>query len=126
MVNDNLSDFVTRIRNGYMAKKKEVEIQNVIIVVKVAEVLKKSGYISGIKKSEGKLVVELKYEAKQPAVRGIERVSRPGARIYSGVDKLPRVLGGLGMNILTTPKGILSDKEAKKLNCGGEVIVRVW
>ncbi len=109
-----------------MAKRKEIEIQNVGIVIKVAEVLKKFGYISGLKNTDGKIVVQLKYDAKQPAIRGIERVSKPGARIYSGVGKLPRVLGGLGMNILTTPKGILSDKEAKKLNCGGEVIVKVW
>lgn len=126
MVNDHLSDFVTRIRNGYMGKKKDVVVPNVILVLKVAEVLKKSGYISAIKREDGKVLAELKYNSKKPAISGIERVSKPGARIYSSVNRLPRVLGGLGMHILTTPNGVLSDKEARKLNSGGEVIVKVW
>lgn len=109
-----------------MAKRKDIEIPNVIIVLEVAEVLKKAGYISTIKKEEGKVLAELKYNAKKPAVSGIERVSKPGARIYSGVNRLPKVLGGLGMYILTTPNGVVSDKEARKLNSGGEVIVKVW
>jgi small subunit ribosomal protein S8 len=126
MVNDQLSDFVTRIRNGYMAKKKRIEIPNVKIVSRVAEILIKSGYLLKLKTEENKLFAELKYEAKEPAMSGIERVSRPGARIYFGADRIPKVLGGLGMCVLSTPKGIMADKQAKKTNNGGEVILKIW
>ena len=77
-------------------------------------------------KQKDELVIKLKYEGKTPALTDIRRVSKPGVRIYSGVKKLPRVLGGLGINILSTPKGIMADKTAKKLHVGGEIIAQVW
>jgi small subunit ribosomal protein S8 len=126
MVNDHLSDFVTRIRNGYSARKLSVEIPDTKIVKGVAKVLAEEGYLAGVKTEGGKLLAQLKYENRQPVVTGILRVSKPGARIYSGITDLPRVLGGLGMNILSTPKGILGQKKARKINAGGEVLVKVW
>jgi small subunit ribosomal protein S8 len=126
MVNDHLSDFVTRIRNGYMARKKMVEIPDVKVVVNVAEVLVKTGYLAGVKREEKKIFAQLKYQAKEPALTGIERVSRPGARIYSRVNEIKRVLGGLGINILSTPNGVMSDVQAKKVNSGGEILLKVW
>lgn len=127
MVNDHLSDFVARIKNGYMARKKMIEIPKTRVVEKTAEVLVEEGYISKLKKSqEGKWEVELKYKGKRPALTGIKRVSKPGVRVYSSIKDLPRVWGGLGTNILSTPKGIMSQKQAKKLNCGGEVLAQVW
>lgn len=126
MVSDHLSDFVTRIRNGYMAGKKTVLVPNVKSLVKVAEVMVKSGYLGGIKKAEDGVLVELKYESKKPVVSGVQRVSRPGARIYSGVNDIPRVLGGIGMYILSTPKGVMNDKDAKKTKNGGELLLKIW
>lgn len=126
MVNDHLSDFVTRIRNGYRAGKRIVEIPNTKIVKAVGKVLTEEGYLAGISEEDGKQVALLKYKNRQPAVTGIERVSKPGTRIYSGISDIPRVWGGLGLNIISTPKGVLSDKKAKKLNSGGEILLRVW
>lgn len=126
MVNDHLSDFVTRIRNGYSAGKKSVEIPDTRIVKAVAKVLADEGYLVGIKSENQKYTAQLKYESRQPVITGILRVSKPGARIYSGISDLPRVLGGLGTYILSTPKGIISYKKAKKLNAGGEILLKVW
>ncbi len=126
MVNDHLSDFITRIRNGYMAGRKSVDAPMIKIVEKVAQVLAKEGYVEGVKRADGRLVVDLKYEDKKPVIMGIKRVSKPGARIYTSIQKIERVWGGLGKNILSTPKGIMSDKEARKLKTGGEIICQVW
>lgn len=126
MVNDHLSDFVTRIRNGYKARKSSVEIPDTKIVKAVGKVLAEEGYLVGIKVDDKKLVAQLKYDNKEPVITGIYRVSKPGARIYSGVSDVPRVLGGAGISILSTPKGILANKKAKKLNAGGEILLKVW
>ena len=109
-----------------MAGIKEVEIPSTKNIEETAKVLVKSGYLAGVKKAEGTIIIELKYKGKEPVITGIERVSKPGARIYCGVKELPRVLGGLGMNILSTPKGIMTDNQAKKLNVGGEIIAKIW
>lgn len=109
-----------------MAKMKVFEVPTTKNIEAVSKVLVKTGYLASAKKQENKMILELKYDGKDPVITGIERVSKPGARIYKGVNELPKVLGGYGINILTTPKGILSDKEAKKLNVGGEVIAKVW
>ncbi len=126
MVNDQLSDFVTRVRNGYRANLETMETPTTKAIEKVAKVLLDEGYLKGVKKDGQKLILTLKYEGKDPAISGIKRVSKPGARIYSSIKALPRVLGGWGISILTTPKGIMSGKQAKKLNTGGEVIAQVW
>lgn len=126
MVNDPLSDFLTRVRNGYKAHLEFVELPAIKMLGKVAEVLVEEGYLTSSKIENGKLRVELKYINHEPAVTGVARVSKPGARIYSGIKDLPRVLGGLGVHILSTPKGVVSEKKAKKLNTGGEVIAKIW
>jgi len=102
MVTDLLSDFLTRVRNGYTAKVNEVEGPSTKVIVGVAKVLVETGYVKGIKVADNKIVVELKYQGKSPAITGISRVSKSGARIYCGAHEFPRVLGGLGINIVTT------------------------
>jgi small subunit ribosomal protein S8 len=111
-----------------MAKKPKIEVPLTKIVERVAVVLNKDGYLGEIEKDEvnRKLTIGLKYTGKTPVVMGIRRISTPGARIYKKVAELPRVWGGLGVNIISTPKGIMSDKEAKKLKCGGELLAQVW
>jgi small subunit ribosomal protein S8 len=126
MVNDHLSDFVTRIRNGYRARMETLETPSTRAVEKVAKVLVDEGYLAAMIKEGDKLKLTLKYDGKEPALTGIRRVSKPGARIYTRIKSLPRVLGGWGITILTTPKGIISGRRAKKLNTGGEIIALVW
>lgn len=126
MVNDYLSDLVTRVRNGYLANKPSIEAPETKIGWAVLQTLQKENYIAGVERKEGNLVIALKYDGKNPAITGIKRVSKPGARRYYGIKSLPRVLGGLGISILSTPKGVLSSKEAKKLGVGGELIAQIW
>lgn len=126
MVNDFLSDFVTRIRNGYQARLEQVSVLNSRQTRSLAKVLMESGYIKSITETDHQLTVNLKYSGNQPAISGIKRISKPGSRRYLPVKKIPRVWGGLGMNILSTPKGIISDKQAQKLNTGGELLAQVW
>lgn len=126
MVSDHLSDFITRIRNGYRAQADELLVPTTKTVEAVAGVLVKEGYIKSVEKLENVLKITLKYQGQEPVIMGIKRVSKPGARIYSGVGDLPRVWGGLGINIISTHKGIISEREAKKLHTGGEVICQVW
>lgn len=126
MVNDQMSDFVARMRNGYKARLRVLEVPATRLVRRVAEELSQAGFAGEVKEENGVLIIELKYKGKEPAITGIKRVSKPGARIYSGAARIPRVLGGLGMSILTTPKGVMSEKKAKKLKVGGEIICQVW
>ena len=126
MVNDHLSDLISRIRNGYRAGKRVLQANLTRPSLQVAKILVEEGYLEKIEESEGKLILSLKYNGKKPALMGIRRVSKPGARIYRGARELPRVFGALGKNILTTPKGIMIDKKARKENVGGEIIAQVW
>ena len=127
MVNDHLSDFVTRIRNGYAANMPVVEMSLVKTVRATAEAMKEAGYLADVRGvGKNRLELVLKYDKKRPAVSGIKRISKPGSRVFKSVRGLPRVWGGMGINIVSTPKGIMSDKKAKKLNLGGEVIAQVW
>ncbi len=126
MVNDHLSDLISRIRNGYGAFQPEVEAPLNRLNKAVASVLAESGFAEKVEEKEKVLIITLKYKNKKPAITGIRRVSKPGGRIYKGVAELPRVLGGLGINILSTPKGVVSEKQAKKLRVGGEVLAQVW
>ncbi len=126
MVNDPLSDLVARIKNGYRAGAREVRLPWSRIKEDVARVLTEQKLVERHEKKENELVIGLRYDGKTPALTDIRRVSKPGVRIYSGVKKLPRVLGGLGINILSTPAGIMADKQAKKLHVGGEIIAQAW
>jgi small subunit ribosomal protein S8 len=131
MLTDPIGDMLTRIRNAIMAKKKEVVVEPASkLKMAILDVLKREGYIEGYKiEGEGvkkKIIVYLKYYQGKPVIQVIERVSKPGRRIYVGVDEIPKVYNGLGIAILSTPKGVLSDREAKKLRVGGELICKVF
>ena len=129
---DPIADMLTRIRNALTAKHETVEVPASKIKVAIAEILVKEGYVKGFELVEGAvqdtIVITLKYAPVkgQHVVTGLKRVSTPGLRVYAGVDKLPRVLNGMGIAILSTSKGILTDKEAKEQHVGGEVLAYVW
>ena len=127
---DPLGDMLTRIRNGQQARKDSVMTPASKLRGAVLEVLQREGYIRGyseeaLDKHPG-LRIELKYFEGEPAIRKIARVSKPGRRIYSGSQELPRVRNGLGITIVSTPKGVLSDAEAREQNVGGEVLAEVF
>ena len=129
---DPIADFLTRIRNAYMAGKKVVEIPSSKMKVAMTKILYEKGYILTYKVIEGTpyntIKIALKYhpQTKTAAIKKIERVSKPGLRKYTDVENMPRVLNGLGIAILSTSRGILSDKEAKELHVGGEVLCYVY
>ena len=129
---DPIADFLTRIRNAYMAGKKVVEIPSSKMKESITKILCEKGYILSYKVVEGTpyntIKIALKYhpETKMAAIKKIERISTPGLRQYAGVDDMPRVLNGLGIAIISTSKGIITDKEAKDLNVGGEVVCYVY
>jgi len=125
---DPIADMLTRIRNGQSAGKKNVSMPSSKLKVSIAEVLKKEGYISGLKKSDDvkpELSIELKYHQGRPVIDMIKRVSRPGLRVYKKSDELPQVLDGLGVAIVSTSKGVMTDRAARKQGHGGEVLCLV-
>lgn len=131
MVSDPIADMLTRIRNGLKAKFPKVDVPASKLKTEIARILKDEGYILNYKiVDEGNhkaIRVYLKYTAtNHPVISVIERVSRPGCRVYVGNDDIPKVLGGLGINILTTPKGVLTGKAARKEGVGGEVLCQVY
>ena len=128
---DPIADMLTRIRNALMVKKETVEIPVSNMKKAIADILLKEGYIKDVKvEGEGykaNLVVTLKYtENRQSVIGGLKRVSSPGLRTYSGAQNMPKVLGGYGIAIVSTNKGIMTDKQAKAANVGGEVLCYVW
>ena len=130
-VNDPLGDMLTRIRNGLMAGKSVVTSPASKTRQRILDVLQREGYIRGYSRTEGEankaeLSIELKYMEGEPVIRTINRVSKPGRRVYSSVRDLPRVHNGLGISIVSTPKGVLSDAEARENNVGGEVLCTVF
>jgi small subunit ribosomal protein S8 len=130
-INDPISDMLTRIRNGNAANKAEVSMPSSKVLVEVARVICEEGYIEGYfvedTKPQKTLHVTLKYGPKRSKViRGIKSVSKPGLRIYKKAADLPRVIGGLGIAVVSTSKGMMCDRDARKLGVGGEVICYVW
>ncbi len=127
---DPIADMLTRIRNGNTARHIEVKIPFSKIKKSIAEILKNEGYIVSYEvKEEGTkrdIVVTLKYVDGEAVVKGLKRISKPGRRVYSSVESLPKVLGGLGIAIVSTPKGVITDKECRKHSVGGEVLCYVW
>ncbi|OGY28508.1 MAG: 30S ribosomal protein S8 [Candidatus Woykebacteria bacterium RIFCSPHIGHO2_12_FULL_43_10] len=128
---DTLSDLLIRIKNGYMARKKMVLIPHSKMNEAITVVLEKNNYIEKyqVKTTEKgfkDLEIMLKYDGSEPVLTDIKRVSKPGLRIYSRTNKLPRVLSGLGIAIVSTSQGLMTDKEARKKGVGGELIARVW
>ena len=126
---DPISDMLTRIRNGQRALLPAVEMPHSKIKESIAQILKKEGYVGEVSvegKVPKKLTLKLKYEGKKGVVEGLKRVSKPGLRNYVGSTEIPRVLGGLGISILSTPEGVMSGTQAKKKNLGGELLCYVW
>ncbi len=130
-MSDPIGDMLTRIRNGLHAKKSRITSPASHERAGVLDVLKSEGYIRGYSERDVRagikeIVIELKYHEGEPAIRELARVSRPGRRVYSGIKKLPKEYGGLGIKIVSTPKGIMSDHAARAENVGGEVLCRVF
>ena len=127
---DPLGDMLTRIRNGQQAKKDSVMSPASKLRARVLDVLQREGYIRGYSEEQmgpaAGIRIELKYFEGQPAIKHVARVSKPGRRIYSGAQELPRVRNGLGITIVSTPRGVLSDAEAREQNVGGEVLAEVF
>lgn len=127
---DPVGDMLTRIRNGQRARKSSINTPASKLRANILEVLKREGYIRGYERmeTEGKaeISIELKYYEGEPVIKVISRVSRPGRRVYSSIKDLPRVRNGLGISILSTPRGVMSDSDARAANVGGEVICRVY
>ncbi len=129
---DTVADALIRIKNGYMAYKEEVVLPYSKLILAICSVLKKEGYIVNFKEEKQKdsvrilITVSLKYEDKKPAITNVVRVSKPGLRVYKGKSALPRVLNGLGIALISTPKGVMTDKEARKEGLGGEVMAQIW
>ena len=130
-LSDPLGDLLTRIRNGQRARKTSITAPASKLRSNVLDVLKREGFIRDWRREDdatgqGKLVIELKYHEGQPVIREISRVSKPGRRVYSKIKELPRVYGGLGISILSTPRGVMADHEARAANIGGEILCRVF
>ncbi len=123
---DPIADLLTRIRNGQSAGKPEVSVQSSRVKQAIVRVLKDEGYVADfvVSKDGGRstLTIALKYHAGKPVIERIERVSRPGLRLYRAKDELPKVLGGLGIAIVSTPAGVMTDREARRVGQGGEVL----
>lgn len=129
VVTDPVADFIIRIKNGYLVRKKLVEVPWSKMKEKLAEMLVKEGFLKSAKVKGEKfktLELELKYEGKKPALTEVKRISKPGVRIYAKVNKIPRVRLGVGITIVSTPQGLMTDKEARKNHQGGELVCQIW
>ena len=129
-VTDPIADMLTRIRNANMKRHVTVDVPASKIKKQIANILLEEGYIQEVREIEnnkqGVIRITLKYVGKEKVISGIKRISKPGLRVYVGCDELPKVLGGLGIAIISTPKGIITDKKARELGVGGEVLAFVW
>jgi len=131
LINDPLGDMITRIRNGQAARLTSINSPASKLRANVLEVLKREGYIRGysVQQKAGsgnEINIELKYSEGKPVIQEIKRISKPGRRVYSQIKSVGRVYNGLGISILSTPRGVLSDREAREANVGGEVLCRVF
>ena len=130
-MNDPIADMLTRVRNANSAGKPTVSMPSSKKLVEIARIMHEEGYIAGFDIEEAKprdiLTITLKYgDKKARTIRGLKRISKPGLRIYAGKDELPRVLGGLGTAVISTSKGVMADRDARKAGNGGEVIAYIW
>ena len=127
---DPIADMLTRIRNAQLAEKATVQMPSSKVKVAIAKVLKDEGYVEGFavvgEENRPQLEIALKYYAGRPVIEKIERVSKPGRRVYATVKAMPRVANGLGVSILSTPKGVMADHAARENNVGGEVLCTVF
>lgn len=128
---DSIADMLARIRNGYLARKRKIVLPYSKIKEEIAKIMVKEGYLEKLEKRKTRderrsLELTLKYEGKKPAITEIKRVSKPGVRIYQKVKQFKSVNYGLGIQIISTPVGVMTDKQARKKNLGGEVICKMW
>ena len=130
VVTDTIADMLTRIRNANQMRYEEVSVPASTIKKEIAKILKEEGFIKDYKivkdDAQGTIVLTLKYNKKERVITGLKRISKPGLRVYAKNDEVPKVLNGLGIAIISTSKGIMTDKEARKQNVGGEVIAYIW
>ena len=132
MITDPISDYLTRVRNAMKARHRVVEVPSSGVKKELTKILYEQGYILNYKfeqiTTQGTIKIALKYSGaeKQPAIKSLERISKPGLRKYAGIENLPRVLNGLGIAILSTSKGVMTEKEAKRQHVGGEVLCFVY
>lgn len=130
MVTDPIADMLTRIRNANQMRYKEVEVPASKIKIEIARILKEEGFISDykIKKNNVQdiIALSLKYSDKQRVITGLKRISKPGLRVYAKAEEIPTVLSGLGIAIISTSKGMMTDKDARKNSLGGEVLAYIW
>ena len=131
MVTDPIADMLTRIRNANQMRYKEVEVPASKMKIEIAKILKDTGFISNYKivknDVQNTIVLELKYgEKKERVITGLKRISKPGLRVYAKATEVPSVLNGLGIAIISTSKGVMTDKEARKQSLGGEVLAYIW
>ena len=126
-VQDKIADMLTRIRNANQMRYKEVEVPASKMKLEIARILKDEGFISDYTNKDSMIVLNLKYgEKKERVITGLKRISKPGLRVYVKAEELPSVLNGLGIAIVSTSKGVMTDKEARKLSLGGEVLAYIW
>ena len=129
-LNDPISDLLTTIRNGVQADKETVDIPASKLSGRILEIFKNDGYIEDVRlmknNAQGTFKVYLKYENKKPAIMGLRKISKSGLRVYRKNDELPHVLNGLGTAVLSTSKGVITDREARKLKVGGEILCYIW
>jgi small subunit ribosomal protein S8 len=131
MTSDPIADMLTRVRNAIKMRHPKVDVPASKVKTEIARIMKEEGYILNFKVAEEgpkrTIKIYLKYrENNMPVISEIERVSRPGCRVYVGQSEIPRVLGGLGINILTTPRGVMTGRDAHKEHVGGEILCRIW
>jgi small subunit ribosomal protein S8 len=124
---DPIADMLTRIRNANQMRNKEVSMPVSKIKVEIAKILDAEGFITNYTVKDNTLTLTLKYgQNKERVITGLKRISKPGLRVYAGAEEIPHVLNGLGIAIISTPKGVMTDKLARKNNVGGEVIAYIW
>lgn len=126
MTTDSVADALIRIKNGYLSRRVDVELNYSKLVAAICKVLIREGFITGAKEDGRKIAVVLKYDNKKPVLNDVKRVSKPGLRVYKGKTELPYVLNGLGVALISTPKGVMTDRQARKEGLGGEVMALVW
>ncbi len=130
VVTDTIADMLTRIRNANAMRYNEVSVPASKLKIELARILKEEGFIKGYKvvkdDAQGSIVITLKYVNKERVITGLKRISKPGLRVYAKSSEIPKVLNGLGIAIISTSKGIMTDKEARKQNLGGEVLAYIW
>ena len=130
MKNDTISDFLTQIKNAYLARHKSIEIGFTKMLFEITKILEKEKFVKEVKvateKGRKKIVITLLYPNRKPAIENLKRISKPGLRIYVGKSKIPFVYGGLGVTIVSTPLGLMTGRQARKKNVGGEIICNIW